>query len=262
MSYILPENLRYHNDKVDALDHLQQLALSSEGDERIRESILSKIEAMKAQLAARISETTEADGTVRVRHPSIGTVTFNQKLEKEPLQLFGSAVKALSTFDVTIDLADALISPEGVLTYESYETLATFKLSESALAGMVTDIGGSGNAITVQSVKGYVIDDYVPDATTNTATRMREHLDDTLEKTAVRVDEFLADVNEALEKGGKLGKSAAKELSREASNIPASMISNPAFSLKCLGEYTDGVRLSAQLEIEAAIRLSLNKEIK
>jgi len=263
MSYIRPENLFYHNDKVHALDHLRQLALNSQGgDERIRASILGKIEAMEADLASRVSETTLADGTVRVRHPSIGTVTFNQKLEMEPQQLFGSAVKALSTFNVEISLADAVISPDGVLTYEPYETLATFRLSETALSGMVTDIGGGSNPITIHSAKGYVIEPYVLDTMTNTAAKMREHLDNTLETTAARFEEFLADVDTELAKGGKLSKKTTEDLIREATNLPIGMANNPAFSLNCLGEYSDNVRMSAQLEIEAAIRLSQKKEIQ
>lgn len=263
MSYIRPENLSYHNDKVDALNHLRQLTLNNEGgDERIRNSILAKIDAKQAELAARISETTEADGTVRVRHPSIGTITFNQQIEKEPKQLFGSAVKALTTFNVTIALADAVISPEGVLTYESYETIATFKLSETALSGMVTDIGGGTNAVTIQSAKGYEIEPYVLDAMTNTATRMREHLDNTLENTSSNFDTFITKVHDELEKGGKLGRATTDSLIREATGLPVGMSNNPAFALKCLGEYSDNVRMSAQLEIEAAIRLSQQKEIK
>jgi len=263
MSYIRPENLSYHNDKVDALDHLRQMTLNNEGgDERIRNSILAKIEAKQAELAARICETMEADGTVRVRHPSIGTITFNQQIENEPQQLFGSAVKALTTFTVTIALADAVISPEGVLSYDPYETLATFKLSETALSGMVTDIGGGTNAVTIQSAKGYDIEPYVLDAMTNTATRMRDHLDNTLENTAANFDKFITQVHNELEKGGKLGKATSEALIREATGLPVGMTNNPAFALKCLGEYTDSVRLSAQLEIEAAIRLSQQKEIK
>lgn len=259
MPYIRKENLVYHNDKLQTLNCLRAMAMESKGDERIRQSILSKVDKLETELKERVSETTDADGSVRVRHPSVATITFNQRLEPQAKQLFGSAVKALTVFDVEIALADALISPQGVISYQPYETVARFQMSESAIAGMVTDIGGGTNPVTIVEASGYDIQPYIPDAMTNTAVRMREHLEDTLSRTAVRFDTFLEDVKAELSKGGKLGVKAADEIIREATNIPIGMASNPAWALACLGEYTDSVRMSAQLEIEAAVRLSQQK---
>lgn len=259
MNYIQERNLTYHNDKLATLEYLRDLAESSTGDAKIQESILSKIAALTEELESQVAETMDEDGTIRVRHPSIGVVTFSQSLTSEPLQLFGSPIKSLTVTEVNVCLAEALISPDGVIRYQPYETIATFQLSDAALSSMITDIGGGTAPATILKAKGYDIEPYVPDAMTVTASRLQSHLRDTLEDTAQRFEQFIGTVTTEIGKGGKLSAKATAQIMKDAHTISTHIASNPTFALMGIGEYSDAVRMTAQLEIEAALRLSSNR---
>lgn len=141
MQYIKPENLIVHEEKLLTLEVLREHTLACQGDGTIRERIIKKIDAQVAELKASVFERLELDGSIRIRHPSIGVMHINHEVLDEPKQLFASHIKSLVAYTITISRADAVVSQNQLIRYEPYEVITKLHMAEAAFAGLTSSPG-------------------------------------------------------------------------------------------------------------------------
>jgi hypothetical protein len=260
MSYIKPENLIFHNDALVTLEVLRQHTLESHGDDSTRQRILQKIDARIEELNASVFEREEPSGEVRVRHPSIGVMCINHELLPEPTQLFASHIKSLVAFTITISRADALVGKDGLIRYEPYEVIAQFKMTESAFSALISSPGSGQMPATIESVKHYRIDPYFPDVLANSKTLVSRSLENCLDGTQTWLDELANLISDAAQKGAKPSLKAAEEITKYASMVEGSVVSNPAYGLLKLAEFAEVVKAHSQQEVEALIAFHQMKQ--
>ncbi|MDT8925450.1 hypothetical protein RBE51_21945 [Pseudomonas taiwanensis] len=260
MQYIKPENLIFHNDALVTLEVLREHALGCEGDEAVRQGILEKIDVRIAELKAAVFERTEADGTIRVRHPAIGVMCIDHETLTEPTQLFASHIKSLVAFTITISRADAIIGVDGLIDYEPYEEIVRFKMSESAFQSMMTSPGRGHHPATFEFAKHYRIDPYLPDALASSKTLLAQSLEHCLEGTQEWLDILAGLITEAAEKPAKPTTKAVATMQKYTSMLEGSVVSGPAFALARLAEFAELVKAHSQQEVEALIAFHKMKE--
>ena len=253
MQYIKPENLIFHNDALVTLEVLREHTLGCAGDEAVRQGILDKIDARIAAVKASVFERTEANGAIRVRHPAIGVMCIDHETLSEPTQLFASHIKSLVAFTITISRADAIIGVDGLISYEPYEEIARFKMSEAAFNDLISSPGRAHHPGTFEFSKHYRIDPYLPDALANSKTLLSRSLENCLDGTQEWLGILTGLITETAEKSAKPPVKAVTDMQKYTSMLEASVVSGPAFGLARLAEFAELVKAHSQQEVEALI---------
>lgn len=260
MRYITEKNLVFINDRLASLDVYRQLANESQGDERIRDSILAKIQKAEDEIRASYFERVEPNGSTRVRHPTIAVIEVAHDILKEPRRLFGNKINSLVTYTLTVSNADAVIDADGVIRYEPYAEVGRFTLSEQAFNNLLASSGSQSMPMNIESLAGYQIDPAIPDAFEAEAKALMSQIDKELETRGSSLASVVERLKQHQEKGGKLSATAIGEMSGIAS-LPSTLKSNMAFHVGMIAEYAQEVTTAQRLEVEAVIRVHQQQEI-
>lgn len=172
---------------------------------------------------------------------------------KEPTQLFASHIKSLVAFTITISRADGIIGVDGLITYEPYEELARFKMSEAAYNQLITSPGRETQPATFEFAKHYRIDPYLPDAPANSKTLLSRSVENCLDGTQEWLGILTGIITETAEKSAKPPVKAITAMQRYTSMLEGSVVSGPAYGLAKLAEFAELVKVHSQQEVEALI---------
>ena len=253
MNYIKPDNLIFHNDALDTLKVLREHAMACEGDASLREGIIIKIDARIAQMKASVFEREEANGDMRIRHPSIGVMCVNHERLEQPTQLFAAHIKSLVAFTITISRADAIIGKDGLVRYEPYEVITKLMMSEAAYAELITSPGSGRLPGTFEVAKHYRVDPYLPDAMANQRTLLARSVEGCLEGTQEWTSILTNLIDAVAQKPSKPSVKAADEIRKYTSMVEGSVVASPSYGLRQLAEFAEVVKAHSQQEIEALI---------
>lgn len=252
MTYITSNNTIYLRDRLASLKVLEDMAHASEGSDAIRNSILAKIAQARETDKARYSETVMANGSTRIRHPGIAVVCVDHSVLDVPVQMFGNQTKSLTAYTMTVSRAEAIVSPEGLLSYEPYEVVGQIKLSELTYNQMVANPSARDFPVTIEKLKGHAIEPTIPCAFVNKARIIAR----TVESRVTRMGTQLGQLTQALEalhdKGGKMTQATMKDVS---SDVPSTYNFSRALSydIAKVAEFSQEVTTAQRIEIEAFI---------
>lgn len=259
MSYITKENTVYLRDRLASLSILEDIARASEGDEVIRESILAKISKAREADKARFSETVLPNGNVRLRHPAIAVVAVDHSVLEAPVQMFGNKTKSLTAYTMTVSRAEAIVTPEGLLSYEPYEVVGQFKLSELTYNQMVANPSAGSFPVTIEKLNGHVVEPTIPCAFVNQPRQISK----TVEARVAQMGDRLAGLAQTLEalhtKGGKMSQSTMTELSRREMPSTYNFSHALAYDISKVAEFSQEVTTAQRIEIEAFIAIKQAK---
>lgn len=259
MTYIKPSNTRYLQDRIKSLDALADVANSSTGDDAIRNSILAKIEQYRSDELARYSETKLPDGSVRIHHPGIGVVSVDHSVLPKPTDMFGNPTKSLTAYTITVSRADAIVTPEGLISYEPNEVVGQFKLSELSYNQMVANPSCGDFPVTIEKLKGFKIEPTIDSAFTSKP----RHLANAIQKTVLQMSSQLSDLTGQLEamhlKGGKLSQKVIDDLVRSEVPDARNFAGRLSHGIKKVAEFSQEVTTAQRIEIEAFISASKTK---
>lgn len=255
MKFIKSSNQKFLGDRSHSLDILENLAHASKGDDKLRDSILSKIERYRKADNAQYAETLLPDGSVRLRHPSIGVVSINHQILPAPTVLFGNPSESLTAYTLTVSRAEALVKPNGLVAYEPYEVVGQFQMSELSFNSMVTDPNGGDSAVTVQKLKGFHVEPTIPSAFTAQA----KHLAQNIQQLVAGMGDTLNQLTEKFvalgERGGKLSQKAMSDLDRHEIPSTKSLANNLSFQIEKVATHSQEVMTSRRVELESLISL-------
>lgn len=252
MTYITRDNTIYLRDRLASLDILEDMARASVGNDSIRESILAKIAKAREADKARYCETVMDNGSTRIRHPGIAVVSIDHSVLPAPVQMFGNQTKSLTAYTMTVSRAEAIVSPEGLLSYEPYEVVGQFKLSEMTYNQMVANPSAGSFPVTIEKLKGHAIEPAIPCAFVNKPRVVAR----TVETRVAKMGAQLTDLTKALEdlhaKGGKMTQATIKAVGGgvpQAYNFSRAL----AYGIAKVAEFSQEVTTAQRIELEAFI---------
>lgn len=252
MKYITRDNTIYLRDRLASLDILEDMARASAGNDAIRESILAKIAKARETDKARYSETEMANGSTRIRHPGIAVVSVDHSVLPTPVQMFGNQTKSLTAYTLTVSRAEAIVSPEGLLSYEPYEVVGQIKLSEMSYNQMVANPSAGSFPVTIEKLKGHVIEPAIPCAFVNKPRVVAR----TVETRVAKMGAQLTNLTKALEdlhaKGGKMTQATIRDVSGEVP-MTSDFSGALAYDISKVAEFSQQVTTAQRIEIEAFI---------
>lgn len=259
MTYITKEHTVYLRDRLASLSVLEDIARASKGEEAIRESILSKISRAREADKARFTEVVMPNGNVHIRHPAIAVVTVDHGVLEAPIQMFGNKTKSLTAYTMTVSRAEAIVTPEGLLSYEPYEVVGQFKLSELSYNQMVANPSAGSFPVTIEKLKGHVVEPSIPCAFVDQPRQVSK----TVEARVAQMGDRLAGLTQAMEalhaKGGKMSQSTISDLSRHGMPSTNNFSSALAFDIAKVAEFSQEVTTAQRIEIEAYIAVKQAK---
>lgn len=259
MKYIKAENAVYLRDRLASLDILDELAYASEGDDLLRQSILAKIARQRDADKARYGETVLDNGSVRLRHPAIAVVTVDHSVLSAPMQMFGNKTKSLTAYTLTVSRADATVTPDGLVSYDPYEVVGQFKLSELSYSQMIANPGAGTFPATIEKLKGHVIEPTIPCAFVHQPRMIARSVEASVNQMAQRLD-HLANVLEGLhDKGGKMSQATTTSLVRSEVPSTSNFSRTLSFNISKVAEFSQEVTTAQRVEIEALIALKQAK---
>lgn len=255
MAYTKPQNTVHLRDRLASLDIFAQLANESDGNDALRDSILAKIKKRREAEKARYSETDLPNGSVRIRHPGIGVVTVAHDVLAEPVQMFGNKTKSLTAYTLTVSRADAIVTPEGLLSYEPYEVVAGFKLSELSYNQMVANPGSGAFPVEIQKIQGLNIEPTIESAFVGEARGLAMGVEKAVDKMSLDLADMIKVFEDFHAKGGKLTQKVIAEVVR--SEIPSTWNYSDylSYQISRVAEFSQGVATCQRIEIEALIGL-------
>jgi hypothetical protein len=262
MNYIKPNNTLFLGDREKSLDILVDLANASQGDDRLRASILAKIDKYRSADRAQYAETVLPDGSVRLRHPAIGVVSVDHQILPKPTVLFGTPSKSLTAYTLTVSRAEATITKDGLITYAPYEVVGQFKMSELSFNNMVANPGGGDSPVVIEKLKGFHIEPTIPSAFTAQARHLAKNIEVATQDMADRLKQLTARFTELGEKGGKMSQKTIDDLKRSGIPSASSLTSTLSFQISKVAEFSQEVMTSQRVEIESLISLRKTQEGK
>ncbi|WP_410951017.1 hypothetical protein [Pseudomonas sp. S1(2024)] len=255
MKYIKPSNMKFLRDREESLNVLANLAHAAQGDARVRDSILAKIEKYRSVDRAQYAETELPDGAVRLRHPAIGVVSVDHHVLPAPTVLFGTPSKSLTAYTLTVSRAEATITPEGLIMYAPYEVVGQFQLSELSYNTMVTSSGSVDSPVTIEKLAGYRIEPTIPSAFTSQARHLATKIQGIVDGMTGRLEQLTTDFEELGVKGGKLSQKTIDALQRSTIPEVSSLTRNLSFQISKVAEFSQEVTTSQRAEVESLISL-------
>ncbi|MBI6885848.1 hypothetical protein [Pseudomonas putida] len=260
MSFIKPSNTISHRDRLASLEEYADMAKASKGDEAIRASILAKVEAYRAREKSYYCETVQADGSTRVRHPAIAVVRVEHNILDVPEQMFGSYIKSLTAYTVTVQRAEVIVQKDGLLSYEPYEEVARFKLSDPAFNQMISSSGRGSFPVTMEKVLDYQIEPPIQSAFAAKPMRLAKGIEEVVIEMSSRLQGLTADLESLQAKGGKLSKKAIDELMRSGIPGVAGFTNGVSYQVSQIAEFSQEVAATQRIEIEALISLKQGEQ--
>lgn len=255
MKYIQQRNMKFLRDREESLNVLANLAHAAQGDARVRDSILAKIEKYRSADRAQYAETELPDGAVRLRHPAIGVVSVDHHVLPAPTVLFGTPSKSLTAYTLTVSRAEATITPEGLITYAPYEVVGQFQLSELSYNNMVANPGGGDSPVTIEKLAGYRVEPTIPSAFTSQARHLAKNIQGIVEGMTGRLEQLTTHFEELGAKGGKLSQKTIDALQRNTIPEVSSLTGNLSFQISKVAEFSQEVMTSQRAEVESLLSL-------
>lgn len=261
MRYITDNDVLFIKDRLASLESYREVAMQAQGDVRIRESILGKIQKEEDTLRASYFEQVDANGTTRVRHPSIAVIEVAHEILPEPRRLWGNKTKSLVAYTIEVSLADALIDTDGVIRYEPYELVGRFTVSEHIFNTMMAHNGHRSLPVNIEMIKGQVVEPAIPDVFQGEARILGTNIERSINSQGDRITDLIAALEERSIKGGKLPASAIAEFAG-IENVPSRIKSDTSFHIGELAEFSHEVITAQRLEVEALIVRHRQQEAK
>lgn len=252
MEYIQAENMVGIKQRLYSLATIRQLAVQSDSNPQLQQSILAKLDAEKVRIQNLAFEKTLEDGRICVRHPGIGCITVEHGRLDTPERLFGNRAKSVLAYTLTVSRADALISPSGSIEYVPYQAVARVRMSETAFCNFLANEQASPATMLEHATAD--IEAPIEDAISAIPLRLSQSMKRITEKSKERALEARQAALAAKEKGGKLSQSTMKEIQEAINASSLNLVSNMEFIVKCFSEYSDEVAMEQRTEIEALIR--------
>lgn len=245
--YIKPEHTRHLRSSLLEIDGTIALAKKID-NAALSDSIVRKMEAKKASMLSAYGEFPQEDGSLIVKHPSIGYITIDSEVCDEPRRLFAARVKSLSSNMIRIYRADAQAHANGNVSYINRSLLLEMEMSQIAFSQLLANPGRSHYPGTIRNKDGVTVDQ-VSDMNEirmqlmfNDAQSMTKGLD----KWA---NELLSGIESAIEKGGVMPKRDRAEMAKNADVLSGWTEGNPAFYAKRLAEFSDETTTDIKLEV-------------
>lgn len=245
--YLKWEHTRHLRNSVKELRGMQKFAMSMP-DQAMAQSIFDKIDFKINAMIAEYGEEHRDDGTVLVRHPGIGFITVNHVLCDEPVRLFASKVKSLSTNLVVVNRADALVQVNGTIEYINRQEIVRMEMSQSAYSELIANPGRGHYPATIRSIFGEPVS-YEGDLNWIRAKLVYDEALSVTEGLEKWANDLLKGVDEAIEKGGAMSKRDREALVKDADVLKQWTESNPAFYAKRLAEFSDVTTQDIKLEV-------------
>jgi len=244
LKWMHTRNLR---KSVNELRGMQAFALSMP-DQAIAQSIHQKLEAKIRAMVEQYGEDHYEDGSVLVRHPGIGFITVNHVVLDEPVRLFASKVKSLSTNLVVVYRADALVKPNGVIEYINRQEIVRVEMSHTAYSELMANPGRGHYPATIRSLFGDAVE-YEGDLNWIRAKLVYDEALSVTEGLEKWANGLLKGVDDAIAKGGVMSKRDREALVKNADTLRRWTESNPAFYAKRLAEFSDTTTQDIKLEV-------------
>jgi hypothetical protein len=252
-TYLTPDTLERLRAALSEYAALTSIAEKIQ-DESIRISVMDKIEAAKLANLDRYAEIKNPDGTVLVKHPAIGFVTIDEVEQKEPIRLFASRVKSMSTMRICVHQADALVDVMGNISYINRDLIMEVEMTQAAFAGVVSVSNGENFPMTIRNFDGAPIE-FEGDMN---SVRNQLIMSDTQAMTTRldgRVKDLLGKVMEHAAGGKALSAKARDEINMSARVVRSWTEENPAYYAKRLGEFTAQTTADIKMEVEAMAQM-------
>lgn len=257
MNYLIPSTIENLQKSLKELSGMIAVAHEIE-DPAMAERVIAKLEARKALESSRYAEIENEDGTVLVKHPAIGFITIDEDVCENPVRLFGSRVKSMSSLRVRIYHADALVGVEGNVSYVNRTTLLDVEMSQAAFANVIASPGRGHYAATIREYDGKAIQ-FEGDVGSERNKVMVDHAVNVTEGLQKWVTNIMGAFEASASKPGAMTNKDRAELSQTANTLQGWTESNPAFYAGQLAELADQTTTDMKLEIMALSKIKGNK---
>lgn len=248
LKWMHTRNLR---KSVNELRGMQAFALSMP-DQAIAQSIHQKLELKIRAMVEQYGEEHREDGSVLVRHPGIGFITVNHQVCDEPVRLFASKVKSLSTNFVVVYRADALVNTNGNIEYVNRQEIVRMEMSQAAYAELVANPGRGHYAATIRSKFGEPVE-YEGDLNWIRAKLVFDEALSVTEGLEKWANDLLQGLDNAIAKGGMMSKRDREAMIHDARILKDWTEGNPAFYAKRLAEFSDSTTQDIKLEVMSVV---------
>ena len=246
-TYLKWQHTRHLRNSVKELRGMQDFAKTMP-DQAMAQSIVDKLESKIQLMIDQYGEEHHEDGSVLVRHPGIGFITVNHVVLDEPVRLFASKVKSLSTNMVVVYRADALVKPSGVIEYINRQEIVRVEMSHSAYSELMANPGRGHYPATIRSLFGDAVE-YEGDLNWIRAKLVYDEALSVTEGLEKWANGLLKGVDDAIAKGGVMSKRDREALVKDAETLRRWTESNPAFYAKRLAEFSDTTTQDIKLEV-------------
>lgn len=253
MTYITPKNTRFLNQHVIDTNILIDMIERHQPEGDLKQSLITKLKNNIAGLKSLVAETVLADGSTKIMHPSIYQVQIKQERAENPERLFCSRVRSIYPYTITVSQADAIISPEGVVSYTPTHERMVFQMSEPAFSSLISGDGESGG--TLRKLDGVDAPELLEDAMLTGMRSVSSSQESEYDDRMNSLKQAIALFSKAQEKGGKLSAKDKNEITKKISSS-GQMAGNLGFFIKRVGEMTESVASEQRVEIEAVIRFN------
>lgn len=253
MKFLTPETTAQMKRSLNMLSGYIDVAASLPNAE-MSKAIITKLEDRKENIKSQYAEIENEDGSTLVKHPAIGFITIEEKLCEEPVRLFASKVKSLSTSRVRVFRCDALVSQQGNVDYVNRVLLLDVEMSQMEFANLLANPGRGVYAATIRQNAETEIE-FKGDLNTLRSKMMYDAAQEMTDGLSQWVDELVNAADKAKEKGGVMSKSARMEASKTAHVLGEWTESNPAYYAQRLAEFTDKTTTDIKLEVMSANKI-------
>ncbi|MEG0869651.1 MAG: hypothetical protein RSG77_21800 [Hafnia sp.] len=251
--YLMPEHCRNMHNAVNEMLGVIAVAKSIQ-DAALSESIITKIQLQIDELHGLYGEIHNDDGTVLVKHPAIGFVTVEERLCEEPVRLFASKVKSLSTNRVCLYRADALVDLVGNVSYVNRKLLVDVEMTQMAYAALLANPGRGHYAATIRKL-GDVAVTYDGDLNGIRGKLMFEESQNVTEGMAKWAQSLVSVAQQAADKGGLMSKAARAKMDQDASVLSSWTASNPEHYATVLADFTSSTSTDMKMEVLSAAKI-------
>lgn len=234
-------------------EELKSLMRIAEGiaDKRVSANVIAKAKKAHDDLNARYGETLHADGSVLVKHPAIGYVTVEERLCNEPKHLFAASTRSLSTTIISLYATDALIKPDGSVSYINQNLLIEVEMTPMAFANLVASPGCGHMPATLLKTGGRDIQ-YEGDLSTIRGQLMFDMTQESTEGIAQWVEKIVEAAQNSSAKGGVMSRSARNEMDKNADTLLRWSEENPPFYAEILADFAANTTADVKMEVITA----------
>ncbi|MDU8350425.1 hypothetical protein RYA05_00790 [Pseudomonas syringae pv. actinidiae] len=253
MKYLKPEHTVHLRKGVAQLEAFKEIAGRIENDS-VRDSLLAKADAHIARMVSEYDEDVRADGTILVKHPSIGYLRVEEKRCDQPVRMFSGRIKSLSSVMLTLYRADALVLGDGNVDYINRTVFLQAEMSQAAFAGLMANPGRGKYPMRIHNLGGEIfeavndLESKVSEAKMNKAMAVTDGI-------GSWADKIVAMAKEKAEKGGVLSAKGRQDVSHLGEIMHSWASSDPEYHASTLAEHTSSVANEIKLEVMAAVKL-------